>query len=604
MRLLYLSKKQSISLAQGQTMAEWEALLPEFFPGSVIYGPGYDNYNTNDVQEILEEYGGENSFDAIFCILPEQELAGNILALETILRYQIPSNLWQFPVNLGRTRLPKIFGGTDFWHLSQHDWNRVIAEHGFSIYSTPFVPPFISMEALRTYFSQEVLEKVICIPFPPCISETLFHHPKQAKEHDVLLAGAQALDFYPVRWEMAQAFRASDLSLCEPKHPGYSQLEEYSKPSSYVQDLCASRISAFCSSKFQFPPLKLFEAFAAHTVAMCDAMHGVKHLGLIPDKHFILANGTNCVEKARRWLADPSLYQETVDAAYDVFRKRHTVKIRLAELAEEIPHILNGEPCHGWADLSPNFRQVRTRNCLRTKHSPPEPVIHQRSFWDYPIVMDQKTWDFWYRLSPMPLLTKEFKKIVRVPFFEENRRISLGHLEAFKAQLFLNFLDDKIHTFLEVGTGIGFYSLLWSSHMERLGFQSQCFAEDPIEENVAFRPATTYLHEKVTRKLLWAGIPAARRVQCIPREPGRFHSLEGKKLDCVFFNQSDNLLADFEELRDSIGTNTHVVINNYGNAFPEIVEATKKIAIALNRVVDWIDFSPAYSGLALLPPSS
>ncbi|GAB1253989.1 MULTISPECIES: glycosyltransferase [Desulfovibrio] len=601
MKLLYLSIKQTTALAQGRLISEMEELIAQYFPGSVLYGPGYPGYHTADVPEILETYGGENNFDAIFCALPERELAGDPLGLQLSLKYVLPSHLWHFPLNLHKTKLPKILACGDFWHLSPQDWNRVLLSNNFCLYISAFLSPFITPEAMRYYFPPTVQEKVIFMPIGSYASENIYI-PGLPKQHDILLAGANVPEFYPVRSQMAQAFQQSGLSLCVPHHPGYSLLKTVSPPSSYVQDLAQSRISAFCSSQFHFMPLKLFEAMASCTVALCDNICGVEHLGMEPDKHFILADSSNCVEKAQHWLEHPDLYKETTEAAYALFRSRHTVSIRMRELAEQIPPILNGGHAHGWIDLSPNFQLVRALSRSAPPRNDQKSRIIKKDWWDMATAIQKETWHYWYQLFPLQYPDAITLETVRLPNYWSLRTAALGHLEAFKAQLLLNIIQqNNLHSFLEVGTGMGYYSILWADYLRRNNKRGIVFAEDSLPgRGLTKVMSPQYLQMDVTRDLLWAGIPAARDIHFLLRRDGWHSPLARKKLDLLFFNTSPNLQKDFEKLSSSVGPQSILAVNSYGSAYPKIMDAVEYMAKALNKDILQIDFGPYDSGLALL----
>lgn len=603
MRLLYLSITQTTALIQGLLVREAEERILEYFPGSVIYGPGHPGYQTADVREILEEYGGENNFDAIFCVLPERELAGEPLGLELPLKASLPSHLWHFPLHLEKTKLPKILVGDDFWHLTPRERNRVLLANKFCLYISAFLSPFIIPEAMRHYFSRDVWENVIFMPVAGSASENIYI-PDLKKKHDVLLAGYSLPAFYPVRAQMAQAFRKSGLALCEPRHPGYSHLKTVSPPSTYLKDLARSRISAFCTSQFHFTPLKLFEAMASRTIALCDAPCGYEHLGLEADKHFILADSGNCVEKAQRWLSDPDLYAETTEAAYRLFRSRHTLRIRTKELAEQIPPILDGGRTHGWIDLSPNFRLVRALSRSKNVAKPTAPRVYKKEWWQMVTTLDRETWHYWHQLFPLQYLDSETRKTVILPDGWDLRTAALGHMEAFRAQILADMVEQKnLRNLLEIGTGSGYHSILWAERLHTTGVVGSVFAEDPVPgDQLIMLMSPQYLQMTMTRDLLWAGIPAAQSIHFLLRREGWHEPLQGKALDLLFFNTSPNIINDFKELSEVIKPETILAVNKYGSAYPEVMHAVQHMAESLGRDIVHIDFSPCDSGLALLFP--
>lgn len=605
MKLLILAIKQSTALAQGLMHEELYALLPKFFPGSRIYGPGFPGYATSDVREILEEFGGESNFDAIFCMTPERELAGDVLGFHLPLKYNLPSNLWRFPVNLDKVNLPKILFIGDFWHLTPAEWNAVLLGNGFDLVCGGMLPPLGSARAFSFFFQAQVLEKVVFLPIPAFTSHHVFHNPGVPKRYDVLLSGAQAPEFYPVRSEMLRAFAASNLKLCCPRHPGYSQLESVSPPSTYREDLNASRISAFCTSKYHFAPMKLVEAMASHTIVLCDAFGGMELFGMEPDKHFILADGANCVEKARRWLADEEMYREMTDAAYKLFRSRHTVEIRLKEMSEQIPAALNGKRAEGWLAASPNYRLVRGLARRRAlEPSERKPAVTAQDYWDNPVTVQRETWRYWRWLSPLPQPDEKIRQEVRLPPMAPLRMAAMGHCEVFRAQWILDLIAAKdLRSFLEIGTGSGYHSVLWADYLNRNGKRGVVFAEDPIGgDQLITIMSPEALDTPLTRDLLWAGIPAARDIRFIHRGPGCFEPLANRKLDLIYINSSNDISGDLEKLKTSIAQRTIIIVNKCCPAYEAVAESTLAAAEALGRDLTRLDFGPPDAGLGLLMP--
>jgi len=606
MKLLILSIRQSTALAQGLMFEEMHTLLPKFFPGSQIYGPGFPGYATSDVREILEELGGENNFDAILCnTIPERELAGDLLGFHLPLKYNLPSNLWRFPVNLDKVNLPKILNIGDFWHLTPIEWSEVLLGNKIDLVCGGMIPPLVSTRAFSLFFQPQVQEKVIFMPTPVYTSHHVFHNPGVPKLHDVLLSGALVPEFYPVRSEMLRAFSTSNLKLCCPRHPGYSQLETVSPPSSYREDLNASRISAFCTSKYHFVPLKLMEAMASRTAVLCDAFCGMDLYGMEPDKHFILADGANCVEKARRWLADEDMCREMTDAAYKLFRSRHTLEIRLKELAEQIPAALNGKRAEGWLAASHNYRLVRGLARSRAlEASTRKPTVTVQDYWDTPVTVQRETWHYWRWLSPLPQPDEKMHQEVRLPPMAPLRMAAMGHYEAFRAQWILDLIAAKdLRSFLEIGTGSGYHSVLWADYLRRCEKRGVVFAEDPIGGDqliTTMSPET--LDTPLTRDLLWAGIPVTRDIHFIHRKPGCFGPLANKKLDLIYINNAADIAADLESLKTSIGQRTVIIINKCCPAHAATAEKAFAAAEALGRDITRLDFGLPDASLGLLMP--
>lgn len=218
--------------------------------------------------------------------------------------------------------------------------------------------------------------------------------------------------------------------------------------------------------------------------------------------------------------------------------------------------------------------------------------------------LDRETWHYWHQLFPLQRLDDETRKTVILPTGWDLRTAALGHLEAFKAQILADMVEQKnLRNLLEIGTGSGYHSILWAERLHKIGAEGSVFAEDPVPGDQLIMPMSPqYLGMTMTRDLLWAGIPAAQNIHFLLRREGWHESLQGKALDLLFFNTSPNIANDFKELSEIIKPETILAVNKYGSAYPEVMHAAQHMAESLGRDIVHIDFSPCDSGLALLFP--
>lgn len=603
MRILFLAIKPAGKLAGHSARHHLHELYLKKFPGSVFYGPGYA-YETNDVLEILEAYGGQNSFDAVWSHLPERVFLGEPFGENFIDHYSIPAKLWQFPVNLKNVRLPKIIDFSDFWHLCGNEWSQVFLQHQFDLAITGFVPPFIANETFTRFLPGEIREQTPFIPIPPYFSPRVCSDLQQNRSYDVLMGGAQAPEFYPVRWQMLQAFKTSSLSLYTPHHPGYN-FHEHSLRSNrvhpYIQALNRSKISAFCSTRFHFAPMKLFEAMACGTIALCDAMHGIKHLGLTPDEHFILADGTDCVAKATALLQNIEKLEAMRNKAHAVVTSRHTVEHRANELAELIPATLNGEPPLHWAQASPNLRLVRARQRLASQQQHTPPKVTSSSIFDYALPVRKTTWDLWQRLGVMHFLPPEETQDRRIPALLSARHLLMGHSDLLKAEL-LVFLARQAHCRLvvEMGTEAGFFSMVLARWLHDESSEGHITTIDTVPHTAPFSFMTPFTMERFFSRLsLTTDLLGAEKITFLLPEEWRKNVAPQDSIDLLLLNRPGSIATDYAATRTFLGRQSIIVVNNYCEAAPAAIHDVRQFAARDGWTIEHVVQQANTDGLAV-----
>lgn len=380
---------------------EQSAIL-EALPRSVIYGPGY-KYEANNVQCIIEEFGGESSFDAILCYASEGSLKGEPLAQPIMDRYNITNDLSKFPLNLKNVNLPKILWINDFWHCTQSEWNNIIFQNGIDVILSTYVPPFVPISIFRKYFSDDILKKVPLIPWPRSINPHIFKDYQLHKSIDISLFGAMG-EFYPLRKKMHEVFsRSRDIIFFTKDHPGYTfHSNSFSLVGEhYAKILNRSRIVASCSTRFMLPIIKTYEAAACKSVLLSDTPSGMEHLGFISGVNYISVNADNFLYEAKKMLKNDEVLSDMQQAAYDLVHTRHVPHIRAKEFVEIFEAFLDNAGPKSWAKLSCNYRTVKDSfaiSCLENKSDYCDVESLGKA---YPtriaMLYDMKGWAWWHR---------------------------------------------------------------------------------------------------------------------------------------------------------------------------------------------------------------
>lgn len=574
--------------------------LRKAFPGSRAYGPGFPDYETNDAQGILEQLGGADKFDAVYCFSLERPLLGEpIHAAVAKSCPEIPARLWTFPVNLGKVRLPKLLQPADFWHCTSSEWTRILIGHGFDYVNSSMLPPFMGEKEFHNTFSEEIRERVIFIPSSVTVDENRFKDFGAKKEHTVIMAGAQLPRFYPVRAKMLEAFRRADIGLLEPKHPGYDSFLQYNP---YPRLLNASRISAFCSGRFHLAMAKLVEAMACRCAALCNYFYGAEHMGLVPGEHFILADETTCVQAAKEFLRDPQRLEALYDAAQKVVMERHTFAVRAAEMARWLPALINREKPVSWARLSPNLNAVRARNRMADRVAPDSTYHTETHVLDEKPECAESTWRYWNYLGSL-------KKVS--PNEYEGRELTLAFVAQTTAFSWLQIIRGEYlkklareagaENILEIGTGMGFQSVVWAGWLLAEGGRGRVVTLDTIGHDEPLVCSSPQLFDRVAvRRKLWEGMPESERILFVHR--GHEEIPSATPFDLVFIDQDNtfaSVIDDFNEIRPLLHPKSVVVVNNYCSAFPGVMDAVNYLARKNGMTVKRVSFQPAPDGLAV-----
>ncbi|MDL2314128.1 glycosyltransferase [Desulfovibrio sp. OttesenSCG-928-C14] len=577
----------------------WAKAIQTAFPGSVLYGPGLPGYNTNDIAEALVQLGGANKFDAVLCISLERGMLGEPLDHPILVKYpSLPFDLRFFPKNLAAVTLPKIYVPVDFWHCTRKEWNRIVSEHGFSYIFTSQVPPFISTEVFDFFFPLAAKERAVIVPWPGGRSAQRYKDYGLGKKYDILMTGAQLPSFYPVRSAMLEAFKNSELSLFSPSHPGYGVV----KDNPYPMHLSSSRISAFCGSIFHIIFGKLLEAMASRTAAMCDFLHGAELMGFIADKHYILADGSNCVEKAKLYLNEPGMLEEMYDEAQKIFLTRHTLEKRAEELAEALPALLNHGKALNWAEFSPNIKAVKAHQRIVKNFTLPPEKIDKTHILEGGLSCGKHTWDCWHRLGQIEILPASPHDLPTLPATTRQVVTASSWHHMFKGE-YLRNVAQKLQAkyILEIGTGMGFQSFIWANWMLENKVDGRIITTDTIgHDELVLNASPIYMDNGVSRRLLWQDRPEEAIIEFVLR--GQDQLDPQLKFDLVYIDQNntfDSVMSDFNEFKHQMHGGTVLVVNRYTHEHPGVMSAVNCISRIHNMNVKHISFEPAAYGMAV-----
>ena len=570
------------------------------FPGSCVYGPGYEGYVTNDVPDILSQLGGEDKFDAVLCYSFERPLLNEpIPEIITKTNRHIPCSRWFFPKNLHKVRLPKILVPLDFWHCTAKEWSRVLLGNGFDYFCQSYSPPFLSDAVFEHFFTAEVRERVAFIPVAGATDTKKFMDFGFEKQFDVIMAGAQQSDFYPVRFKMLQEFRKSDLELFEPPHPGYKNAKTHNP---YPRFLNTSKISAFCNGRFHVQMGKLFEAMVSRCAPLCDFFYGAEYLGMVPDEHFIPATGENCVARAKEYLIEPDRLTAMYDAGQKLILERHTVEKRVDEFAEMFPALINEGKALHWAELSPNLKTVHANRQGRTRFAVNDDLASTRHVLDETLKCDKSTWQYWHRLGAfrMPGASECSLGLYTQEFYM--RELASSWVAIFKADYLKKLaIDNGAVVFLETGTGMGFQAFVWAGMLLEQGKRGRIITMDALghETEVCLHNAA-FVGREVSRKRLWEEQPETEYIRFLPRNNQPLSRLP--KADIVHIAQCDtyeSTMADFALLYPFMLPKTILAVNNYNPDNPGVMDAVHELANTYAMNIEHVVFEPEPEGLAV-----
>jgi glycosyltransferase involved in cell wall biosynthesis len=305
-----------------------------------IYGPGWPNYENNDLESIIKQLYGNDSPDIVYSYFAEGEKVGNVY----IDHYKIPQNLQYFPINIKKVKnVVKIFALSDFWARKPGKFSQDLGGLEFGSLVSCFTPPFSKERHFYSFFDDKLRGNMKFYAHPRCVDKTCFKDYGLEKEYDVATVGSM-VSFYPFRRFMRDELtkRSKELginyknySYCGTnfRHNGFVR-EEYAKA------INKSKILVSCGGRYHLAFNKIFEAMGCGTLYIGERPYGEKELHLKDGFNYVSASKEDFLEKVKYYVDNNEEREEIINNAKKTFADKHTIDARAKDFANLIEGIL------------------------------------------------------------------------------------------------------------------------------------------------------------------------------------------------------------------------------------------------------------------------
>ena len=295
---------------------------------TTMYGPGWPEYRTTSLPEIISQVYGSGKPDLIYSYFTPNERVGDVY----MQHYKIPEALRNFPTDFQKvTGIPKIFALSDFWARRPEKYERDLDGAGFNHCFACFAPPYSNPKHFYKFFSQNIRNQMEFVGYPRCIDKDCYKDYKLSKKYNVITVGAM-WRFYPLRMHMHNYMKqnASSHGITYKNYPHCGTNFSHSGfvREKYAQAINEASMLASCGGKYHLAMNKIFEAMACRAVYVGEKPYGANELHLVAGTNYIAVSKYDFVDMIRHYLGRPQRLAEIADNAQETFLRYHTIEKR------------------------------------------------------------------------------------------------------------------------------------------------------------------------------------------------------------------------------------------------------------------------------------
>jgi len=294
-----------------------------------IYGPGWPDYNHNNIKDIIRQLYGDDKPDFIYSYFYDDETVRDVY----MSHYHIPESLRKFPIGLSKINdITKIFAISDFWH--KKDLNKLNSSE-FQYCIGCFVPPYADPNHFYAFFGKSFVDNTKFIPLPRCIDETCFRNYGLERTQDVITMGSM-INFYPLRvhFHTELSKKASSLGIKYKNYPhcGVNFSHSGFTREKYAQAISQSKMMISCGGRYNLAFNKIFESMGCKTLYLGGKFYGEKELHMQDDVNYILVDKDNFIDKILYYNKNFDKVKSIVKNAKDTLLQYHTIEQRGKDL--------------------------------------------------------------------------------------------------------------------------------------------------------------------------------------------------------------------------------------------------------------------------------
>jgi hypothetical protein len=295
---------------------------------TVIYGPGWPNYKTTSLTEIIEQIYGDGKPDLIYSYFTPNEKVGDVY----MKYYKIPEELRYFPTGFNEVKgVRKVFAISDFWSRNPKQYSADLKGAEFDHIVSCFTPPYANKKHFYPFFDKDIRDRMSFYAHPRCIDRECYKDYDMPQKYDIVSVGATGR-FYPLRTGMRNGLahhgkergvNFKNYGYCGSnfKHNGFVRDE-------YAKAINESKMLLSCGGKYNLVFNKIFEAMGCNTVYVGDQPYGHEELGLVDGETYIEVDKTNYLDKITHYAKRDDEIKRIAKNAKELFLERHTIEAR------------------------------------------------------------------------------------------------------------------------------------------------------------------------------------------------------------------------------------------------------------------------------------
>jgi hypothetical protein len=183
------------------------------------------------------------------------------------------------------------------------------------------------------------LKRTKLIWLPLAIDPTVFKNYGQKKQIGCLLTGNVKNAAYVLRQKALKELRRAAFfkHIHRPKEIVDRKNKPWPSGPTYAEVLNTAKIAITCTSKYQYPILKLFEIPACKTALCCNYIEEMKELGFVPDHNMITYDrSTRLLPYITEYLGNERKLRRITENGHKLVHERHTLSVRTKELHESL----------------------------------------------------------------------------------------------------------------------------------------------------------------------------------------------------------------------------------------------------------------------------
>lgn len=304
---------------------------------TIIYGPGWPEYKTNSLPEIISQVYGNDKPDIIYSYFTPNEKIGKVY----IDHYKIRDNLQNFPINFDKVKnIVKAFGLSDFWSRAPSTYSKDLEGSPFQYCVCCFAPPYSNPKNFWPFFNDEIRKNMKFLAHPRCVDKECFkpYVNYEDKKMGIITTGAMT-SFYPLRTLMHDKLRKERLKYKNYPHSGVNFGHNGFVREKYAQAISEAKMLASCGGVYHLFFNKVIEAMSCGTAYVGEKGYGFDQLGFKDGENYIEVTKDNFMEKIKYYINNEKELKLIIDNGRNLFLERHAIEKRaidFAKLADEI----------------------------------------------------------------------------------------------------------------------------------------------------------------------------------------------------------------------------------------------------------------------------